>query len=534
MTNHHSERQRIFRFERLEERLVLTAVTAPAGGSFASAADALETAPAFIGAPFPVPVSSDTEFYVGTYHDINKSGGGDSLLCWAASASNIIAYTNWGYSVAARSGTGDAPLFSTDNDIFAYFVDSFTNLGGAAFAGISWFINGVYGYEWAENFAQPKKGSGGLYPGVRERDFEDRLLWDVIGAPGETMMGKMAGLMERGYGVSAGIGFYMGDAPINKFGGHAITVWGYTYNPDLAPSDPAYYTGLIVTDSDDSRTQMMTCSMEWHDEYHLYRLSGYGAGTAWLEYFVTLKPVRPLTGVTLTGYNGPYDGREHGVTISGIDLSGPDEYSIIYTANGLSSNSAPSFTRPGSNIVNVVIVKNDYEAIWSAPVEITITRNKLAAPAINSVYSAGRNSHRVAWNGVTGAEKYEIAWSADGGESWSSRITVHLEYTVKNLPYGESILHRVRALGNDTHTAASAWSDGKSLLANPSDIDGDGFIGPGDFSLLSAAWFASDGSENWDPRFDIDGDGFIGPGDFTYLSANWFKAADSEEMHYPA
>ena len=83
---------------------------------------------------------------------------------------------------------------------------------------------------------------------------------------------------------------------------------------------------------------------------------------------------------------------------------------------------------------------------------------------------------------------------------------------------------------------SNAWfsTDGAENWNPVSDIDGDGFIGPGDFSLLSAAWFASDGSENWDPRFDIDGDGFIGPGDFTYLSANWFKAADSEEMHYPA
>ena len=68
---------------------------------------------------------------------------------------------------------------------------------------------------------------------------------------------------------------------------------------------------------------------------------------------------------------------------------------------------------------------------------------------------------------------------------------------------------------------------------NPSDIDGDGFIGPGDFALLSAAWFASDGDGNYDPRPDVDGDGFAGPGDFTYRSANWFKDSDSEDSFYP-
>ena len=32
----------------------------------------------------------------GTWHDANKTYVGDSLMCWAASASNVLDWGNWG------------------------------------------------------------------------------------------------------------------------------------------------------------------------------------------------------------------------------------------------------------------------------------------------------------------------------------------------------------------------------------------------------------------------------------------------------
>ncbi len=59
------------------------------------------------------------------------------------------------------------------------------------------------------------------------------------------------------------------------------------------------------------------------------------------------------------------------------------------------------------------------------------------------------------------------------------------------------------------------------------DIDGDGFIGPGDNALLSGSWFApADGGEGWTPACDLDGDGFVGPGDYALVSAYWFRGCD--------
>ena len=535
MARNNNQSARFPRFEQLEDRQMLAGIIAAGGVPFASAAGIAEADHAYIGTPVsvPAPTAASRQFYVGTFYDVNKSGNDDSLLCWAASTANILAYTNWGFSAAAPGGMGDTPLFSTANDLFGYYIDNFPDEGGYALSGISWFVNGVYYDVYTAN---PDGDGGLLYPGLSGYDLENQRIWDVIGAPGETMMGKMAALMERGYGVSVGIGFYTAEAPVNKFGGHAITAWGYMYNPDLDPSDPAYYTGLLLTDSDDNRTQMLICPMEWHSEYHLYRISGYGAGVAWLEYFVTLKPTRPLTGVTLTGYNGPYDGQPHGVTIGGIDLAGTDRYSVTYTTNGISSETPPSFTRPGSNTVTVVIVKNDYEAIWSAPVTVTITKaapEPLAAPKISSVVSAGKNRHTVSWTHAGGAAGYELAYSADGGETWNNLTAGEERIQVAGLDYGTTVCYRVRALGDNIKTAASGWSAPQYRIVNPSDIDGDGFIGPGDFSLLTMHWFTADGDENWDPRGDIDGDGFIGSGDLAFLSANWFRTSAEEGIDYP-
>ncbi|MBR0238069.1 MAG: right-handed parallel beta-helix repeat-containing protein [Thermoguttaceae bacterium] len=69
--------------------------------------------------------------------------------------------------------------------------------------------------------------------------------------------------------------------------------------------------------------------------------------------------------------------------------------------------------------------------------------------------------------------------------------------------------------------------------ACPMDIDGDGYIGVSDYSLLSKAWRSSPGKDNWDPACDIDGDGYVGVSDYTYLSRNWRKYATDPDLVYP-
>ncbi|MBO7708816.1 MAG: hypothetical protein J6S42_09095, partial [Thermoguttaceae bacterium] len=127
--NRHSPRydRRLLRVERLEARLPLSS-TVPLGAPFASAEGTVEAETAFYGTPQPT-AAAET-FYVGTYHDANKRGGDDSLLCWAASAANLLAYTNWGFSVGGFASTPESPLFYSALSILDYFAANFANEGG--------------------------------------------------------------------------------------------------------------------------------------------------------------------------------------------------------------------------------------------------------------------------------------------------------------------------------------------------------------------------------------------------------------------
>ncbi len=75
--------------------------------------------------------------------------------------------------------------------------------------------------------------------------------------------------------------------------------------------------------------------------------------------------------------------------------------------------------------------------------------------------------------------------------------------------------------------APAGYQVGDVYIASTADVDGDGFIGPAEFSYMSRAWFSTDGDENWNPACDFDGDGFVGPGDFAHLSSCWFKTNDT-------
>lgn len=536
--------------ELLEDRLVLSVSPLPSAASllnagpvpfasaFASAPAPAEDAGLFVpvaaGAASPAPTAASGTYFPGDYYDVNKyHSGTDSQLCWAAALANVLAYTNWGYSTAVSGETPDRWLFSDEYEIYDYFIDNFTNKGGHAYYAFPWFADGTYAVQGSSSWSQVTGDGGYLYPGI---SIPDVRIYLHCTDEKDAIFSKMTGYLEKGYGVVLALGWYTADSPTRRTGGHSVTVWGYTYNPELDPADPSYYTGLIVTNSDDSVTGTKTIKVEWNGDYDMYRLSDYSGGRGWIEDFVCIKPVETLTGVAAAGFSGPYDGLEHTVTVSGIDISGADEYTVIYNHDGGFTLKPPAYTVPGTHKVVVVAVKNEFDAIWSAPVTVTITgegQNQLGAPTVQSVNSAGLNRQTVAWSGIAEAVGYEISWSEDSGMTWRSLTTDRTELTITGLTYGKTARYTVRALGDGENLLTSVWSAETTLPVNPVDLDKDGFIGPGDYSLLSAAWFSSPASENWDPRFDIDGDGFIGPGDFTYLSADWLKKTDSGDFKYP-
>ena len=156
----------------------------------------------------------------------------------------------------------------------------------------------------------------------------------------------------------------------------------------------------------------------------------------------------------------------------------------------------------------------------------------LSVPANVKTASAGANRIRVTWDEVENSTGYHVAWSSDR-INWSQGITAETSLRVTGLTYGTAYYFKVKAIGDNTAWADSDYSASVSRIVCPADVDGDGFIGPGDNAILSAAWFKTENSANWDERCDIDGDGFVGPGDRSYLSVNWFKMTNQEGIVYP-
>lgn len=61
-------------------------------------------------------------------------------LCWAASDSDILEYTGWAKLVKDKN-------FNSEDDIFDYYTESFSDYTGRQRIGLKWFFNGVNEYQ---------------------------------------------------------------------------------------------------------------------------------------------------------------------------------------------------------------------------------------------------------------------------------------------------------------------------------------------------------------------------------------------------
>ena len=175
-------------------------------------------------------------------------------------------------------------------------------------------------------------------------------------------------------------------------------------------------------------------------------------------------------------------------------------------------------------------------AFGNAVVTVGGEEEQLAAPAITTgdrgVYvSYGANRHYIQWNAVAHASGYEVQFSTDGAV-WTSITTDGTAALVTKLTYGTDVTYRVRALGTGAYTD-SDWSRAKVFNVCPMDINNDDDISGGDRQLLSTAWLAEEGDEEYHYYCDINADGDISNGDRAFLSNNWLGEAGDDDLVYP-
>ena len=197
------------------------------------------------------------------------SSGGDTNICWAASAADMLEYAGWNVS-AGESG-------ETDEDAaFREFGEEFSNLGGYQAAGISWYLDGVnpeqYTYKKSGEIAygqdldhgasqQLNEGSGGYWKeyaaAEAAQEYTDQLNEQIENA---------ADRLEEGYAVGLGVYFYQDQSTLSS--GHAVTVFGYVR--EKLEQAASAIRALFLSDSDDRARAEASAPEDRPNDYVMY------------------------------------------------------------------------------------------------------------------------------------------------------------------------------------------------------------------------------------------------------------------------
>jgi hypothetical protein len=161
----------------------------------------------------------------GGWHDAEKTltNTEDDLMCWAATTSNILAYTGWGFPAGQN--------FTNADQIFGYFQDHWTDQGSLTKYGIQWWFSGVNSSQGWHGWSSVEAPGGGFYT---DDNYSEYLTWTYA----QDSLAYIDTYLHDGRGVGI---------DIRGPGAHTISVWGYEFD--------AYgeYQGIYVTDSDNSQ-----------------------------------------------------------------------------------------------------------------------------------------------------------------------------------------------------------------------------------------------------------------------------------------
>lgn len=190
---------------------------------------------------FIVMISCSTHATIVTYSDwtdVNKYSlrglpnptgsmdASDSQMCWAATASNVLNYTGWGFD---RDGDASTNIY---NDIYHDFLEDFSNVAGSGWIAYSHYVTDYWGatlatagQTWNNYFYQESNESN--------------------------MLQTIADFIDENYGIYLSITNDTGTL------GHAITCWGYEIDENTGN-----YMRIAVTDSD---RQLAAPTLKWYD-----------------------------------------------------------------------------------------------------------------------------------------------------------------------------------------------------------------------------------------------------------------------------
>lgn len=260
---------------------------------------------AFVPAAFAPELRAETVWAKGVsesggWVDVNKSGdvytGPDSLMCWAASASSVIAW----WQAQADMSKSKAGTPATAAEIYSAFTNSFNNAGNGAEVAWKWYFGGCdlvsYNYESDFKISDPKNSG---------RYWEDYVktvaAWpsSAVETPSWITRGSLSdisneslhadsaadvlsNLLKQGAGISILYNYYTS--------GHAITLWGLEREGNEIKK-------IYVTDSDDGAIQLVAKEVKYVTETITVEAEKDDPGYTWKKTTIL------VDGVAVTAYD---------------------------------------------------------------------------------------------------------------------------------------------------------------------------------------------------------------------------------------
>ncbi|MBR7104072.1 MAG: pre-peptidase C-terminal domain-containing protein, partial [Lentisphaeria bacterium] len=384
-----------------------------------------------------------SDWYAGYYYqndiiiDTEKctSISNDDMMCWAASTANMLYYTGW-----------NAGLEGDEDEIFDVFINNFmygAYYGGNSFYGADWFVTGTYSPadgQWS-GWDMPYEGTGGYYSNIFDnRDYNFSIYVDYYGMDADVLYNVESWLAD-GYALGLSFGYYLEDG--SRDGGHAVTLWGLTYDTSLSVNDPNYYTGIIITDSDDdgwsisdkenAEDTLKIISMTYDSSRNVYVLDpDYAGDRCWLD------------GVTVLAQNPGF------VPGSQPEIPDPSDFADAYEPNNSFESAADLGSADnGITLDNLSIHTNDDDDYF----KFTVSETELV-----SISTDGTSGDTQLF--LYDAEGNQIAYNDDGGNNgYFSHISTSLnagDYFIKVQSYNHNSTIADYSVSIDVR-AGSVW-----------------------------------------------------------------------------
>lgn len=259
----------------------------------------------------------------GGWVDYNKDRGqapeyDDSLMCWAASSSNIITW--WQNQNSKYSDTIPTPDYT--GSTWDFFRTITTNCGSNPRYALGWYVNGSdVGSHWQWDTTNSKQyQTGGFLQSVYCTADNSVLISNSVSSSNGpyAQAAALVGALQSGYALTLEVG--VPDNNANVPSSHAITLWGLEYSTDASgiTINKAY-----ITDSDDGVTGIVTCSVKYAEgsSIHLSPTSGSINGLAYavnradgMNANGYLDPAKPLGWNAQSGSGDRYVTRDASVT----------------------------------------------------------------------------------------------------------------------------------------------------------------------------------------------------------------------------